>query len=118
MPIIFEFRMGKEKSDEKISLNPRLGNPVIFVGWVINNKEYSSPFILSFQNLLQKVSDKSLLTCGEGSDVDLAEKNVSPFRNSKHVEIPKKRNDTMGTKTFRSRIRIRGGERIKDLKLD
>ena len=50
----------------------------------------SSPFILSFQNLLQKVTDKSLLTCGEGSDVDLAEKNVSPFRNSKHVEIPKK----------------------------
>ena len=77
----------------------------------------SSPFILSFQNLLQKVTDKSLLTCGEGSDVDLAEKNVSPFRNSKHVEIPKKRNDTMGPKTFRSRIRIRGDGRSKNLGL-
>jgi len=28
------------------------------------------------RNLLQKVTDKSLLTCGEGSDVDLAEKNI------------------------------------------
>ena len=68
---------------------------------VDQQQRISSPFILSFQNLLQKVTDKSLLTCGEGSDVDLAEKNVSPFRNSKHVEIPKKRNDTMGAKIFR-----------------
>ena len=85
---------------------------------VDQQQRISSPFILSFQNLLQKVTDKSLLTCGEGSDVDLAEKNVSPFRNSKHVEIPKKRNDTMGVKSLRSRIRIRGGGRFKNLKLD
>ena len=96
-----------------ISLNPSLGNPVI-CRMGDQQQRISSPFILSFQNLLQKVTDKSLLTCGEGSDVDLAEKNVSPFRNSKHVEIPKKRNDTMGPKTFQSRIRIRCDEGSKD----
>ena len=73
-------------------INDRVSNTICF--WSISKKLLFF-LILILQNLLEKVTDRQFLTCGPGSDVDLAEKKVS----FPHLEF-KTRLDTYLTLTW------------------